>query len=103
MASRTSRKEISKGDALSELKRDFERRIHEISADLREGRSAAAEESLDYLKNELERMLSDLRQQLDESVEPGREAIRERPLVALGVALGVGVLLGVLLGRKSKE
>lgn len=68
---------------------------------------ASAEESLDVLKSELEERLSDLLKHIDEYVEPGRDAIREKPLTAVGYALGTGVLagviLGVILGRKSKE
>ncbi len=88
---------------MDELKREFERRIKEIRAERGEGGPNGADESLDYLANDLKRVVSDLRLLLDESVEPGREVIRERPFLALGVALGVGVLLGVMLGRKSKE
>jgi ElaB/YqjD/DUF883 family membrane-anchored ribosome-binding protein len=102
LASKTNEEQNLKDDSLKELKRDFDRRIDELRAEVREGRRSGGEESLDLLKDDLERMLSDLRHQLDESVEPGREAVREKPFVALGIALGVGVLLGIFLGRKSK-
>ena len=102
MASGTNEEQNLKDDSLKELKRDFDRRIDELRAEVREGRRSGGEETLDLLREDFERVLSDLRQELDESVEPGREAIRKRPFVALGVAVGVGVLLGILLGRKSK-
>jgi ElaB/YqjD/DUF883 family membrane-anchored ribosome-binding protein len=48
-----------------------------------------------------------LRKQIDESVEPGREAIRQKPFASVGAALGAGVIAGVLLGlflgKKSED
>ena len=102
MASGTNGKQDLKDDSLKELKRDFDRRIDEIRAEVREGRRSEGEESLDLLRDDLERMLSDLGHELVESMEPAREAVRKKPFVALGIALGVGVLLGIILGRKSK-
>lgn len=90
-------------DPLDELKREFERRVEEIRSQLGERRHVESDDSVDYLKNDLGRIVSDLRLLLNESVEPGREMIRERPFLALGIALGVGVLVGVILGRKGKE
>ncbi len=89
------------------MKKDFDRRIHDLETEVSEGASGAVQESVDYLKNELEHRLSDLAKQVDESVEPGREAIRDRPFASVGAALGAGViagvLLGVFLGRKSTD
>ena len=90
------------------MKRDFERRIRDIQSELGSGEGTAAiEESLEFLSKELEQRLTDLGKQIDESLEPGREAIQERPFTSVGTALGAGVLagviLGVFLGRKSKE
>jgi len=89
------------------LKKDFDRRIHDLETEVTEGGSSAVRESVDFLRNELEQRLSDLRKQVDESVEPGREAIRDSPIASVGAALGAGVvagvLLGVFLGRKSKD
>jgi len=94
-------------ESLRELKKDFDRRIHEIQSEVVEGSTGAVQDSVDFLKNELDERLSDLRKQIDESVEPGREAIRERPFASVGAALGAGVIAGVLLGlflgRKSED
>jgi ElaB/YqjD/DUF883 family membrane-anchored ribosome-binding protein len=94
-------------ESLRDLKKDFDRRIHDLQTEVTEGGSTAVQESVDFLRNELDQRLSDLRKQVDESVEPGREAIRERPFASVGVALGAGVVAGVLLGiflmRKSEE
>jgi ElaB/YqjD/DUF883 family membrane-anchored ribosome-binding protein len=107
LAARSKSDNHATNDALKELKRDLERRIQDIQAGMEQGETGFADESLAALRKEFERRLSDVRVQIDESVEPGREAIRERPLVAVGAALAgglaAGVLLGVLLGRKSKE
>jgi len=107
MATRTNGKNQSTEESLKELKRDFDRRIHDLQTDVAEGGSTAVQESVDFLKNELEQRLSDLRRQVDESVEPGRDAIREKPFSSVGVALGAGVVAGVLLGyfltRKSED
>jgi len=89
------------------LKKDFDRRIHDLETEVVEGGSGAVQESVDFLRNELEQRLSALGKQIDESVEPGREAIRQKPLSSVGMALGAGivagVLLGVFLGRKSTD
>jgi ElaB/YqjD/DUF883 family membrane-anchored ribosome-binding protein len=107
LETRTNGKQQSRDDSFRELKKDFERRIRDLQAEIVAGGSSAVQESIDYLRNELEQRLSDLRKQVDESVEPGREVIRERPFAAMGVALGAGVLagvfLGVFLGRQSKD
>src|SRR6202521_4348227 len=107
MATRTNGKQQSRDESYRELKKDFERRIHDLQAEVVEGSSGAVQESIDFLRNELEQRLSDLRKQIDESVEPGREAIREKPFASVGAALGAGVVAGVLLGfflgRKSED
>jgi ElaB/YqjD/DUF883 family membrane-anchored ribosome-binding protein len=107
MSSRTNGKQQSKDDALGQLKKDFDRRIHDIQTGVVEGSASAVQESIDFLRDELEQRVSDLRKQIDESVEPGREAIRDKPISSVGAALGAGViagvLLGVFLGRKSKD
>lgn len=106
MATRTNGKHQSRDDSITQLKRDFERRVHDIQAEAGEGMSGAVDESIGFLKNELEQRLSGMRKQIDVSVEPGREAIRESPFTSVGAALGAGiiagVLLGVFLGRKSE-
>jgi len=107
LATRTNGKHQSRDDSIKELKRDFERRIHDIQAVVGEETSGAVDESIEFLRNEVEQRLSDLHKQIDESVEPRREAIRERPFASVGVALGAGVIagvvLGVLLGRKRED
>jgi len=94
-------------ESLRELKKDFDRRIHEIQTEAVEGSTGAVQDSVEFMKHELEERLSDLRKQIDESVEPGREAIREKPFASVGAALGAGVIAGVLLGlflgRKSED
>lgn len=94
-------------ESLRELKKDFDRRIHELQTEVVEEGSGAVQDSVDFLRNELEQRLSDLRKQVDESVEPGREAIREKPFSSVGAALGAGVIAGVLLGlflgKKSED
>jgi ElaB/YqjD/DUF883 family membrane-anchored ribosome-binding protein len=107
MATRTNGKHQSRDETIKELKKDFDRRIHDIRAEAGDEVSSAVDDSLDYLKKELGQGFSDLRKQVDEAVEPGREAIRERPFSSVGAAVGAGVvagvLLGVFLGRKSKD
>jgi ElaB/YqjD/DUF883 family membrane-anchored ribosome-binding protein len=92
------------------LKKDFDRRIHDLQTEVAEGSSSASghvQDSVDFLRNELEQRLTELGKQIDESVEPGREAIRDAPFASVGAALGAGVvagvMLGVFLGRKSTD
>ena len=110
MASRTSGKHQSAEEAFRELKKDFDRRIHDLETEVVEGGSSASgavHESIDYLRNELEQKVTALGKQIDESVEPEREAIRQKPLSSMGAAVGAGivagVLLGIFLGRKSTD
>jgi ElaB/YqjD/DUF883 family membrane-anchored ribosome-binding protein len=107
MATRTNGKHQLTEESLRELKKDFDRRIHDLQEDVAEEGSGAIQDSVDFLKSELDQRLSDLRKQVDESVEPGREAIREKPFASVGAALGAGVVAGVLLGfflmRKSED
>ncbi len=90
------------------MKKDLDRKIHDLQTEVAEGSGSVGgrvQESVDYLRNELDQRLSDLRKQIDESVEPGREAIRNRPFASVGTAAGAGVvaglILGAYLGRKS--
>jgi ElaB/YqjD/DUF883 family membrane-anchored ribosome-binding protein len=107
LATRTNGKHQLADESLRELKKDFDRRIHDLQTEVSEGGSSAVQESVDFLRNELDQRLSDLHKQVDESVEPGREAIRQKPFASVGVALGAGVVAGVLLGiflmRKSED
>ncbi|MDA4117191.1 MAG: hypothetical protein OK455_02485 [Thaumarchaeota archaeon] len=78
---------------------------------MEQGHAGMAEESLVALKNDFERRLSDIREQIDESMEPKRQVIRDQPFSSVAAALASGVAAGVLLGvllssgssRKSKE
>jgi ElaB/YqjD/DUF883 family membrane-anchored ribosome-binding protein len=98
LATRTNARQQSRDDSIKELKRDFERRIHDIQVEAGEEMSGAVDESVDFLKREVEQGLTDLRKQIDKSAKPGRDAIRESPFSSMGAALGAGVIAGVLLG-----
>jgi ElaB/YqjD/DUF883 family membrane-anchored ribosome-binding protein len=107
MATRTNGKHQSRDESFRELKKDFDRRIRDLQAEVVEDTSSTAHESVEFLRNELETRLTELGKQIDESVEPGREAIRDAPFASVGAAVGAGVvagiLLGVFLGRKSTD
>jgi ElaB/YqjD/DUF883 family membrane-anchored ribosome-binding protein len=95
--------------SLRETRRDFDKRIDEIRAELKE----KGPESVD----KIERSLEDLRQDLKEDLQDGygeihdrlgdeveyrRREVREHPLLAVGVAVTFGVLVGMIV-RKSKN
>ena len=103
----TTTREQSVHNAMKELRRDFERRLNDIQAEMEHGRTNTAEDALAMLRKEFERKLSGVRDKIDNSLEPGRETVRDKPLATLGVSmvagLVAGMICGVLLGRKSDE
>jgi ElaB/YqjD/DUF883 family membrane-anchored ribosome-binding protein len=110
--------------SLRETRRDFDKRIDEIRAELKEKGPEVADKSLGDLKAGLEERLSDLRESyetaretiesaresfddaresFDDALATGRTTIQERPLMAVGVALAVGVVIGLLFGPKRRD
>lgn len=91
---------------IKSMRNDVEQKIGNIMSDLQQKGPEAvarAEQALGDLREDLQDRLTDIHDTLDESVETGRQQIRERPLLAIGVAVGVGVVLGMLLGRTTDE
>jgi ElaB/YqjD/DUF883 family membrane-anchored ribosome-binding protein len=95
--------------SLRETRRDFDRRIDEIRADLNEKGPEAVEKverSLEGLRQDLKEELQDgygeIHDRLGDEVEYRRREVREHPLLAVGVAVTFGVLVGMIV-RKSKN
>jgi len=87
---------------LRETRRDFDKRIDEIRAELQAkgpGAVEKAERSLNDLKEDLRNGFDDVNSTLDDELESGREQVREHPLFAVGV--DVAVLMQVLPGTKT--
>jgi ElaB/YqjD/DUF883 family membrane-anchored ribosome-binding protein len=108
LAGRTKSEESSAIETLKELRRDFERRISDIQADIEEGRvGEAAQEALASLRKDFEHRFATIRNQIDASLEPSREVIRDRPLASIGATLAsgmvVGILVGLVLARNTSE
>jgi ElaB/YqjD/DUF883 family membrane-anchored ribosome-binding protein len=92
--------------SLEDIRRDLDKKIDQIKAELKAKGPEAAEaieESLDALKANLEDRLSDFHESIDDQLDIGRKEIRKQPLMAVGVAVLVGVVAGMLLGRKCKD
>jgi ElaB/YqjD/DUF883 family membrane-anchored ribosome-binding protein len=92
--------------SLDDIRRDLDKKIDQIKADIREKgpeASEAIEASLDALKASLESRLSDIHESIDDQLEIGRSEIRKQPFMAVGVAVLVGIVAGMLLGRKCKD
>lgn len=92
--------------SLASIRRDLERKIDQMSSELKEKGPQAVqsvEESLNALKEDLEKRLSNINESLDDKLEAGRNEIRKKPLMAVGIALLVGLAAGMLLGRKCKD
>lgn len=94
--------------SLRETRRDFDKRIDEIRAELQEiGPEAVGkvERSLNDLKNdlktELRTGLDDVNGMFEDELESGRNQVREHPLLAVGVAVMAGVIVGMLLGKNK--
>jgi ElaB/YqjD/DUF883 family membrane-anchored ribosome-binding protein len=98
LSARTKGEERATNDSMKELRREFERRIPDIQADIESGQTGMAEEAIAALRKEFEQRMLEIRDQIDESFEPGRDAIRERPIASVGVAIGLGITAGVLFG-----
>jgi ElaB/YqjD/DUF883 family membrane-anchored ribosome-binding protein len=92
--------------SLRETRKEFDRRVEEVRAELKEIVPEAAEkveESLNDLKKDLVKGFDNmLHGRFEENLETGREKIREHPLLTVGIAVAGGVLVGMLLG-KSKD
>jgi ElaB/YqjD/DUF883 family membrane-anchored ribosome-binding protein len=92
--------------SLRETRKDFDKRIDEIRAELQEIGPEAVEKverSLNDLKKDLEDGFDDVvHGRFDYDLETSRKQVREHPLLAVGIAVIGGVILGMLLG-KSKD
>jgi ElaB/YqjD/DUF883 family membrane-anchored ribosome-binding protein len=95
-----------------ETRRDIDRRIDEIRAELKaKGPEAVekAEKSLNDLKEDLQNRLQaglqsgfdDIQGKFEDEVEAGRKEVREHPFLAVGVAIAAGLILGMLLGNRK--
>jgi ElaB/YqjD/DUF883 family membrane-anchored ribosome-binding protein len=91
--------------SLRETRRDFDKRIDEIRAELQEIGPEAVEKverSLIDLKDDLRSGFEDVNVMFEDELETGRKQVREHPLFAVGVAVMAAVIIGMLLG-KSKD
>jgi vacuolar-type H+-ATPase subunit H len=91
--------------SIRETRRDFDKRIDEIRAELQKGGADAVEKvekSLSELKEDLQSGFDDIQGSLEDELETGRKEVREHPLLAVGVAVMAGLVVGMLLG-KSKD
>jgi ElaB/YqjD/DUF883 family membrane-anchored ribosome-binding protein len=95
-----------------ETRRDIDRRIDEISSDLKSRGPEAvekAEKSLNDLKEDLQNRLQaglqsgfdEIQGKFEDEVEAGRKEVREHPFLAVGVAIAAGLILGMLLGNRK--
>ena len=94
--------------SLRQTRRDFDKRIEEIRAELQEIGPEAVEKverSLNDLKNDLKTELKtgfdDVNGKFEDELESGRDQVREHPLLAVGVAVMAGVIVGMLLGKNK--
>jgi ElaB/YqjD/DUF883 family membrane-anchored ribosome-binding protein len=95
--------------SLRETRRDFDKRIDEIRAELKQNGPGAVEQaemSLSDLKEDMQRSFEDhydaLHERFEEKLEDGRREVRKQPLLAVGVAVMAGLIVGMLL-EKSKN
>jgi len=87
---------------LRETRRDFDKRIDEIRAELKEKGPEAVERvesALNELKADLQSGFDEIHVSIDDELEAGRRQVREHPLLAVGVAVTAGVVIGMLLGK----
>jgi len=90
--------------SLRHTRKDLEKRIDEIRAELEEIGPEAADKvgrSLNELKSDLQGGFDDANSKFEDDLETGRKEVREHPLLAVGVAVMAGVIVGMLLGNKD--
>lgn len=112
MANREMHSRSAVERSLREAQRDFDKRIDEIRAELKEKGPEAADQSLSDLKVDVADTLREARESFesareslesahksfDDALETGRTTIQEQPLTAVGVAAAVGIVIGLLFG-----
>lgn len=103
MASKQNDSRSAAERSLRETRRDFDKRIDEIRAELREKGPEAVvrvENALNELKGDLQSGFDEIHVRVDDELETGRKEVREHPLLAVGIAVTAGVVIGMLLGRR---
>ncbi len=89
--------------SLREARRDFDKRIDQISAELKEKGPETVERvenALKELKLDLQSDFEEIHAMVDDELETGRKEVREHPLLAVGIAVTAGLVIGMLLGRR---
>lgn len=87
-------------ESIREFREDFDRRIDEIRAELKERGPEAVgdvDRSLDDLKEDMQEGFTEVRERFEDRLEIGRREIRVHPLLAVGFAVAVGAVVGALL------
>ena len=105
MAKQENDLETSSEESINRVRRDLDKRIDEIKTDLRQKPKSVEEleETLEGLRVDVERKISEAQQYVDHQLESSRREIRRHPLMAVGIAALVGLIIGMLLGRESRR
>jgi ElaB/YqjD/DUF883 family membrane-anchored ribosome-binding protein len=104
MASREKDLRSAAERSLRKTRRDFDKRIDEIRAELKEKGPEAVERvenALNDLKEDLQGGFDEVHGRFEDELEIGRREVRDHPLLAVGIALTVGVVIGMLLGKRK--
>jgi ElaB/YqjD/DUF883 family membrane-anchored ribosome-binding protein len=89
--------------SIEETRRDFDVRMEEIKADLKESGPEGAESvetALAGLKRELQSGFDEIQKMFDGEIKTSRREIRAHPLAAVGIAVAAGVVIGLLMGDR---
>jgi len=103
MASKQKDSRSAAERTLRETRRDFNKRIDEIRAELKEKGPEAVkrvESALNELREDIQSGFDEIHVEVDEELETGRREVREHPLLAVGIAVTAGVVIGMLLERR---
>jgi len=65
--------------------------------DKRMERMRQMEEAMAEMRKSLDAITAELKMRVNETAEMGRERIREKPLMSVGLAFGVGLIFGAIM------
>jgi len=85
-----SKKTAEVNDSVGNMRSEFDKRTGDVH------------DAANSLRQEAVRRYDEAHEQVDQSIDDSRKAVKDHPFTAVGIALSVGIIAGVLMRRRSK-